>query len=170
MSRFISILCRERWSDSRERPRDRHRDRDRYRDSDRESYRDSDRDSYRDSDRDPYREVERERVATRHNYNEDFHHGQHSSNQQQNLKNQQQLPQFNPSYSQPDFWQQAAQQVIEGSLKVSLRLSTWCQNYETFYGRNLHSTRLERLSRDKHSSLLRKFVKYGRKKFYRINP
>jgi hypothetical protein len=29
-----------------------------------------------------------------------------------------------------------------------------------------HSTRLERLDRDKHSSLLRKSVNYSRKKFY----
>ena len=29
-----------------------------------------------------------------------------------------------------------------------------------------HSTRLERLAKDKHSSLLRKSVNYGRKKFY----
>ncbi len=31
-------------------------------------------------------------------------------------------------------------------------------------------TRLERLARDKHFSLLRKFVIYGRKKFYIIGP
>jgi hypothetical protein len=31
-------------------------------------------------------------------------------------------------------------------------------------------TRLERLSRDKHSSFLRKFVNYGQKKFYSIGP
>jgi hypothetical protein len=31
-----------------------------------------------------------------------------------------------------------------------------------------HWTGLERLARDKHSSLLRKFVNCGRKKFYRI--
>ena len=31
-----------------------------------------------------------------------------------------------------------------------------------------HYTRLERLRRDKHSCLLRKFVNYGRKKFYKI--
>ncbi len=31
-----------------------------------------------------------------------------------------------------------------------------------------HHTRLERLARDKHSSLLRKGVTYGRKKFYNI--
>ncbi len=35
---------------------------------------------------------------------------------------------------------------------------------------NKHQTRLERLARDKHSSLSRKFVNYGRKKFYRIGP
>jgi hypothetical protein len=29
---------------------------------------------------------------------------------------------------------------------------------------------LERFARDKHSSLLRKLVNYGRKKFYRISP
>ncbi len=29
---------------------------------------------------------------------------------------------------------------------------------------------LERLARDKHSSLLRKFVNYGQKKFYNIGP
>jgi hypothetical protein len=33
-----------------------------------------------------------------------------------------------------------------------------------------HYTRLERLARDKHSSLLQKFVTYGRKKFYNIVP
>jgi hypothetical protein len=31
-------------------------------------------------------------------------------------------------------------------------------------------TRLERLARDKNSSLLRKFVNYGREKFYNIGP
>jgi hypothetical protein len=31
-------------------------------------------------------------------------------------------------------------------------------------------TKLERLARYKHSSLLRKFVTYGRKKFYNIGP
>ncbi len=31
-------------------------------------------------------------------------------------------------------------------------------------------TRLGRLSRDKHSSILRKFVTYSRKKFYDIDP
>jgi hypothetical protein len=35
---------------------------------------------------------------------------------------------------------------------------------------NNHYTRLERLVRDKHSSLLRKFVNYGQKKFYNIGP
>jgi hypothetical protein len=33
-----------------------------------------------------------------------------------------------------------------------------------------HVTRLERLTRDKHSSLLRKFVNYGRNKFYDTGP
>ncbi len=33
-----------------------------------------------------------------------------------------------------------------------------------------NQTRLERLATDKHSSLLRKFVNYGCKKFYRISP
>jgi hypothetical protein len=33
-----------------------------------------------------------------------------------------------------------------------------------------HCTRLERLARDKHSSLLRKFVNYNCKKFYNIGP
>jgi hypothetical protein len=33
-----------------------------------------------------------------------------------------------------------------------------------------HYTRLERLARIKHSSLLRKFVYYDRKKFYKIEP
>jgi hypothetical protein len=32
------------------------------------------------------------------------------------------------------------------------------------------STRLEKLARDKHSSLLRKAIKYGQKKFYNIGP
>ncbi len=31
-----------------------------------------------------------------------------------------------------------------------------------------HQTRLEKLARDKHSSLLQKFITYGRKKFYNI--
>jgi hypothetical protein len=31
-------------------------------------------------------------------------------------------------------------------------------------------TRLEKLARDKHSSVLPKFVNYGRKKFYNIGP
>jgi hypothetical protein len=31
-------------------------------------------------------------------------------------------------------------------------------------------TRLERLARDKHSSLLQEFVNYGRKKLYNIGP
>jgi hypothetical protein len=31
-----------------------------------------------------------------------------------------------------------------------------------------HKTRLAKLARDKHSSLLRTFVNYGRKKFYEI--
>ncbi len=35
---------------------------------------------------------------------------------------------------------------------------------------NRHQTWLERLALDKHSSLLRKFVNYGRKKFYNIGP
>jgi hypothetical protein len=33
-----------------------------------------------------------------------------------------------------------------------------------------HQTRLERLARDKHSSLLRKIVNYGRKSFIRFAP
>ncbi len=33
-----------------------------------------------------------------------------------------------------------------------------------------HKTRMERLAKDKHSSLLQKFVTYGRKKFDRIGP
>jgi hypothetical protein len=33
-----------------------------------------------------------------------------------------------------------------------------------------HQTRLERLARDKHCSLLQKTVNYGCKKFYRIGP
>jgi hypothetical protein len=33
-----------------------------------------------------------------------------------------------------------------------------------------HSTRLERLARDKHSSLLRKYVKCSRNKFYDTGP
>ncbi len=33
-----------------------------------------------------------------------------------------------------------------------------------------HYTRLERLARDKQCSLLRKYINYGRKKFYRIGP
>ncbi len=36
--------------------------------------------------------------------------------------------------------------------------------------RHIHQIRLERLARDKHSSLLRKLVNYGRKKFYEIGP
>ena len=106
---FFAFHFRERWSDSRERNRDRHRDR--YRDSDRDSYRDSDRDSYRDSDRDHYRDTDRDRGAPRH-YSEDFHHSHHQQQQQQSGQQKPQtLPQFNPSYSHPDFWLQAAQQV-----------------------------------------------------------
>jgi len=33
-----------------------------------------------------------------------------------------------------------------------------------------HYTRLEKLARDKHSSLLRTFVNYGHKKFYNVEP
>jgi hypothetical protein len=33
-----------------------------------------------------------------------------------------------------------------------------------------HKTRLKRLSRDEHSSLLRKFVNYVRKNFYNTGP
>jgi hypothetical protein len=33
-----------------------------------------------------------------------------------------------------------------------------------------HYTKLERLARDKHSSLLRKYVNYGNKKFYSAGP
>jgi hypothetical protein len=33
-----------------------------------------------------------------------------------------------------------------------------------------HKTRLERLAKDKHSSLLRKYVNYGCKKFYNTGP
>ncbi len=33
-----------------------------------------------------------------------------------------------------------------------------------------HETKLERLARNKHSSLLRKFINYGHKKFYNIRP
>jgi hypothetical protein len=33
-----------------------------------------------------------------------------------------------------------------------------------------HQTKVERLARDKHSSLLRNFGNYGPKKFYRIGP
>ena len=105
---FFAFHFRERWSDSRERNRDRHRDR--YRDSDRDSYRDSDRDSYRDSDRDHYRDTDRDRGAPRH-YSEDFHHSHHQQQQQSGQQKPQTLPQFNPSYSHPDFWLQAAQQV-----------------------------------------------------------
>ena len=116
------LNSRERWSDSRERNRDRHRDR--YRDSDRDSYRDSDRDSYRDSDRDHYRDGDRDRAGPRHNYSEDFHHGQQQQQQQQQAK--QKLPpqpqQFNPSYSQPDFWLQAAQQVSLAVHKTMMSL------------------------------------------------
>jgi hypothetical protein len=35
---------------------------------------------------------------------------------------------------------------------------------------NRHWTRLEKLALGKHSSLLQKFVNYGRKKFYNIGP
>ena len=103
LSKYLALILfrlfgyRERWSDSRDRNRDRHRDRDRYRDSDRGSYRDNDRDSHRDSDRD--------RGSTRHSYNnDDFHQSQHA------LQLQQQA-QFDPRYSQPDYWLKAAQQV-----------------------------------------------------------
>ncbi len=33
-----------------------------------------------------------------------------------------------------------------------------------------HYTNLEKLAKDKHSSLFQTFVKYGRKKFYKIGP
>jgi hypothetical protein len=35
---------------------------------------------------------------------------------------------------------------------------------------NKHKTRLERLARDKHSSLLQKLVKYGQKSFIKLAP
>jgi len=35
---------------------------------------------------------------------------------------------------------------------------------------NQHLTRLEKLARGKHSSLLQKFVKYGRKNFITLGP
>ncbi len=54
------------------------------------------------------------------------------------------------------------------------------QSYKTFFGSSTlgqapglthkHQNRLERLGKDKHSSLVRKFVNYGRKKFYSIGP
>jgi hypothetical protein len=85
-TRFETVfLCfRDRWSDSR----DRNRDRDRARDRDRDRYRDE---SDRDRDRD------RAGSSTRHSYNDDY-----SAKLQSH---------FDPNYSQPDFWQQAAQQV-----------------------------------------------------------
>ncbi len=53
--------------------------------------------------------------------------------------------------------------------------ATWGQSYKTFYRRNLQiytvsqsicQPSLEKLDRNKHSSLVRKFVNYGHKKFY----
>jgi hypothetical protein len=55
----------------------------------------------------------------------------------------------------------------------SLLLSGACERCFIHLGSSLtskHETRLERLARDKHSSLLRKSVNYGQKKFYNIGP
>ncbi len=58
-------------------------------------------------------------------------------------------------------------------------IGPWRQCYKTFFVRNLRifvqiysvcQTRLEELSRDKHSSLLQKFVNYRQIKFYNIGP
>jgi len=43
-------------------------------------------------------------------------------------------------------------------------------NRVSSYFINKHWTKLERLARDKHSSLLRTFVNYDRKLFYNIEP
>ncbi len=54
-----------------------------------------------------------------------------------------------------------------------LPLSGGHEGYFTQVGSGLtckHYTRLEKFASDKHSSLLRKFVNYGRKKFYNIDP
>ncbi len=62
---------------------------------------------------------------------------------------------------------------------MSYSISTWAQCYKTFYGRDILiflisqgvcQTRLETFARDKYSSLLRKSVNRGRKKFYNISP
>jgi hypothetical protein len=44
---------------------------------------------------------------------------------------------------------------------------TLCHEYSTRLTHK-HKTRLERLARDKHSSLLRRFINYDRKQFYNI--
>jgi hypothetical protein len=42
--------------------------------------------------------------------------------------------------------------------------------YEFLYLAGVCLTRIDKLARDKHSSLLQKFLNYGRKKFYNIGP
>jgi hypothetical protein len=42
--------------------------------------------------------------------------------------------------------------------------------YEFLYLASVYLTRIDKLARDKHSSLLQKFVNYGRKTFYNIGP
>jgi hypothetical protein len=53
----------------------------------------------------------------------------------------------------------------------SLPMSEVPEKYSTEIGSGLlrrHQTRLEKLARDKHSSLLRKSIKYGCKKFHNV--
>ncbi len=74
--------------------------------------------------------------------------------------------------------------VIYNRKKIH-NIVTCGQCYETFYGRKFrlfwcstlgqapglthkHQTRLERLAKDKHSTLFKKFVTYGRKKIHNI--
>ncbi len=70
-------------------------------------------------------------------------------------------------------WQTVpAQARIVGEAR-SLPQSGATERWFTWVGSGLtcnHYTRMDRLARDKHSSLLRKFVNYGQKKFYNIGP
>jgi hypothetical protein len=61
--------------------------------------------------------------------------------------------------------------------KKLYNIGPWCQSYKTFFFRDLLIfvlsssvcwTTLEKLARDKHSSLVRKSVKLRTKKFYNI--
>jgi len=62
--------------------------------------------------------------------------------------------------------------MFAGKVKIlpkvgaSFKCSTWVGSSLSYK----HKARLERFARDKHSSLLRKLVNYGHKKFYNIWP